>query len=297
MLSNSVYCGIIKKDGKKYTGSHKPIVSKKLFDDAQRVAERTSRPKSKKLHFTYRGILKCSNCGCNLTASLKKGKHVYYYCTNGKGGCNEHKNYLREEDVSEELGKMFREIKFDEKIIDLCYKAKMEELETDNNYFTKVKNDLEKRLEEVKKRKNSLLDLFIDGKIEKDVYDDKKQSLDNEEVEMKQEINELKTKYGRKGEKTLERTKKILLYPIQGEKRFLEADNSKKAEIAKNLLWNASFENKKIANFGFKEPYNLLSEVPNKSDFYQLLGVVDGVRKIILDEDINYLLFIYRQSP
>ncbi len=111
ILSNSIYCGIIEKDGKKYIGNHKPIITKKLFDDVQEVAKKTSRPKAKNLYFMYRGVLRCSNCGCVLTASKKKGKHIYYYCTNGKGKCGEHKSYLKENYVSGELAKVFDKIK------------------------------------------------------------------------------------------------------------------------------------------------------------------------------------------
>lgn len=48
-------------------------------------------------------------------------------------------------------------------------------------------------------------------------------------------------------------------------------------KIIKTLLWNASFENKKIANFNFKELYYELYKVKNKSDFSKLLGAWDNV--------------------
>ncbi|MBL7058350.1 recombinase family protein [Patescibacteria group bacterium] len=271
LLSNPIYCGIIEKDGKKYIGNHKPIISKKLFDDVQKVAQLATRPKTKKLYFMYRGVLKCSKCGCAMTASKKKGKHIYYYCTNGKGKCNEHKVYLKEEKASEEMAKAFKEVKFDERLINLCYKAKMEELEANDDYLTQAQDNLKKQLEAVSKRKNALLDLFIDGKIEKDIYDNKNNLLNNEEVEIKKELSELKSKIGNKGKETLERIKEVFLYPVNKEKTFLEIKDEKKEEVIKALLWNAQFENQKIAHFSFKEPYNILSKVSNKSDFSQLL--------------------------
>ncbi len=276
LLSNPIYCGIIEKDGKKYIGNHQPIISKKLFDDAQKVSELASRPKTKKLYFMYRGVLKCANCGCSMTASKKKGKHIYYYCTNGKGKCNEHKAYLKEEYVSEELAKVFKEIKFDERLINLCYKAKMEELEANDDYLVKVQDNLKQRLDTITSRKNNLLDLFIDNKINKDVYDNKNKSLANEEIDIKKELLEIKSKIGHKGKETLERIKNIFLYPINKEKSFLEAKDEKKEKVIKTLLWNASFENQKIAYFSFKEPYNILSKASNKSDFSQLLGNRDS---------------------
>ena len=276
ILSNRIYYGIIEKDGKKYIGNHQPIITKKLFDNVQEVAQKTTRPKTQKLYFMYRGVLRCSNCGCALTASLKKGKHKYYYCTNGKKKCTEHKSYLREDDISLEVAKAFKEIKFDERLINLAYKAKCEEMEANDNYYTKAQDELKNRLTAITNRKNALLDLFIDGQIIKDIYDQKSQTLNNEEVETKKELSDLKKKIGKQGKDALERIKEVFLYPIQKEKSFLELKDEKKEKVIKTLLWNAQFENKKIAYFNFKEPYNALAKVSNKSDFSLLLGDRDS---------------------
>ena len=276
ILSNTIYYGVITKDNKKYIGNHKAIIKKKLFDNVQEVRNETTRPKTKKLYFTYRGVLKCKVCGCAMTSSLKRGKHKYYYCTNGKKECSEHKSYLREDDISKEMTKVFEKLKYDERLINLCYKAKMEELGKDDDYQSKVKDNLKKRLKAIKSRKNALLDLFIDGKINKEAFDNKDNSLNNEEVEIKKELSELKKKIGAKGQATLERIKEVFMYPIQREKCFLKIKDEKREKVVKTLLWNAQFENKKIANFNFKEPYNVLAKVSNKSDFSKMLGDRDS---------------------
>ncbi|MFH1789696.1 MAG: hypothetical protein ABH832_01365, partial [bacterium] len=86
-------------------------------------------------------------------------------------------------------------------------------------------------------------------------------------VQVKKDIQELKLKKKQNGEITLERIKNIFLYPIKAKKEFLNTKDENKEKIVKTLLWNAEVKNKKIANFSFKEPYDLLSKVPNKSDF------------------------------
>ena len=50
-------------------------------------------------------------------------------------------------------------------------------------------------------------------------------------------------------------------------KSFLQDKISKQAETLFSLLWNADVANKKIANITFKQPYDVLSKVENKSDF------------------------------
>jgi hypothetical protein len=186
------------------------------------------------------------------------------------------------------MAKAFKEVKFDERLINLYYKAKMEELEANDDYLTQAQDNLKKQLEAVSKRKNALLNLFIDGKIEKDIYDNKNNLLNNEEVEIKKELSEIKGKNGSKGKETLERIKNIFLYPINKEKSFLESKDEKKEKVIKTLLWNASFENKKIAYFSFKEPYNILSKVSNKSDFSQLLAYRDDFRTFLANYNLSF---------
>jgi hypothetical protein len=48
------------------------------------------------------GLLICGQCGCAITAERKKGKYVYYHCTNFHGGCEN--TYIREVRLAELLG-------------------------------------------------------------------------------------------------------------------------------------------------------------------------------------------------
>jgi len=41
----------------------------------------------------------CGYCGCRITASLIKGKYVYYHCTRGRGACSQ--AFFREESIGE----------------------------------------------------------------------------------------------------------------------------------------------------------------------------------------------------
>ncbi|MDD2656097.1 MAG: recombinase family protein [Patescibacteria group bacterium] len=267
ILNDSFYCGIMTKNGKQYLGNHEPIISKKLFDSVQDVLNKKANTKKQKLYFTYRGVLKCDTCGCVLTATKKKGKHTYYYCTNGKGKCDEHKVYLKENDVTNELTNIFDNVIISEKMIDLCYQASKVKMGKTNNYLTQTSQTLEDNLAKAENRKNKLLDLYLDGNLTKEVYDQKVIALDNEIVQLKKDLDELKQKKATNNEITLERIKDVFLYPIKAKKDFESTKNGEQEKIVKTLLWNAQMRNKKIANLTFKEPFNILSKIEDKSDF------------------------------
>ncbi len=95
ILKNIFYIGLMKFNGEIYEGTHQPLVSKKLFDRVQTVMAQRGKGRPQERHaFAFLNFLKCSSCGCAITAETQKG-HTYYRCTKKKGACTE-KRYLRE---------------------------------------------------------------------------------------------------------------------------------------------------------------------------------------------------------
>lgn len=267
MLKKSFYYGIMEKDGEKYLGKYEPIISKKLFDDVQAVFEKKKNNKRNVLSFSFRGLLKCANCGCQLTASKKKGKHIYYYCTNGKGKCLEHKAYLKEEYLSKELSSVFDSLVFDEKLVDLVYRAKLEENQKDNHYLNESVFELQSKLKRLQERKNALLDVFLDNSVSREDYEEKNKNIANEIIETNKDLEEINKKKNSQDKNTLEQIKNLFLQPKIMRNTFLSSNHDKQRDILNSLLWNADIENKKIANISFKQPYDVLSKIDNKSDF------------------------------
>ncbi|MEI6379096.1 MAG: recombinase family protein [Candidatus Falkowbacteria bacterium] len=275
ILTNSFYCGIMERNGEKYLGKYEPIISKQLFEDVQVVLSVKKHVKSKVIPFTFRGLLKCSKCGCMLTASKKKG-HIYYYCTNGKNICEEHKAYLTEDYLTNELMSIFDQLVFDEELIELCYLTKKEQGEGNLKYLEDIELNLRNRLVKLKDRRNALLDVYLDRTLDKTVYEDRSQQLNNEEVDILKDLSELKNKITEADTDTLERIKNVFLKPKRIKNSFLDLSLEKKREVLFSLLWNAEIGNKKIANISFKPLYKEMSEVANKSDFSSMLGDRDS---------------------
>lgn len=272
ILSNSFYCGIMEKEGIKYLGKYEPIITKQMFEDVQTILNIKKHTKVEAIPFAFRGFLRCYNCGCLLTATLKKKKHIYYYCTNGKNICEEHRSYLTEENLSKELLQIFDKLAFDEELVELCYETKKEQGEGNLKYLEELEINLQNRLSRVKERRNALLDVYLDKTLTRDVFEVKDKQLNNEEINIIKDLDDLKEKINETGVATLERIKNTFLRPKQMKKSFLSMSLEKKRETLNSLLWNAEIGNKKIANISFKEPYKQLSEITNKSAFSHLLG-------------------------
>jgi hypothetical protein len=55
-------------------------------------------------------LLTCAKCGCSITAEMKKGKYVYYHCTNFRGECAN--SDIRQEALAARLADVIKPIRF-----------------------------------------------------------------------------------------------------------------------------------------------------------------------------------------
>jgi len=107
ILNNHFYHGTFeypKASGRWFRGKHVPLITKDLFDEAQRQIQLQRKVRGKNKEFTFTKLMSCGLCGSGITAeekykSLKDGsvnKYIYYGCTrardlNCKGGYVEEK--------------------------------------------------------------------------------------------------------------------------------------------------------------------------------------------------------------
>lgn len=267
-LNNPFYMGLMLRQGKLYQGTHTPLISKTLFDTCQEIFSPNRSRKQKHL-FPVRGFVHCAICGCAYTASTKKG-HVYYYCTNGKGICEEHRQYLKARELYDVVAEIFETVKFDEEAIEIQYLAAKEKLQSKETYKQASSQTVLKELDLLSEKRKRLEDTYLDGTMAKDRYNARILELDNEEIALK---NQLKQIEQLEGYATLEQTKKAFLTAATAQKDFLNGDDIEKHELAKNLLWNVSIRDKKVQCFQLKQPYQLMAEAPKNDDFSNWQGV------------------------
>jgi DNA invertase Pin-like site-specific DNA recombinase len=268
IIKNPFYVGLMQRDGKLYEGNHQALISKSTFDKINRVANDRSRPRPKRLFFPLRGFLKCENCNCLITASKKKG-HDYYYCTNGKKICTEHKSYIREIDLYKAVADVLSNLHFSERKIELMYQSAKERANSDTGYTDQALDNLQKELESLTTKESKLLDIFLAEQISKELYDQRVLELYNNRVSLKKQINELQKK---RPAFTLEPVKNVFIQGSKSRKEFLDGDNIQKREIVKNLLWNLSIKDKNIVNIQYKNVFEILAKAPKNRPILELLG-------------------------
>jgi site-specific DNA recombinase len=174
-LRNPFYVGImrIEKRGEHYLGVHEPLISKQLFDEVQAVlSSRGNRVAIRRHSFLFRRLFTCATCGHSLYGETKKGK-VYYRCHSKtcRGTC------LREETLDRAVR---------EKLSLLRFRAEHEEevslilAHSTAAWKEHAKRERERialALGQVESRLMRLTDAFLDGTIEKEIFERRKLGL------------------------------------------------------------------------------------------------------------------------
>lgn len=188
-LLNGIREANLKKEYVRVNDTHQAIVDAKTFELVQRILEKRGKITTNRKHL-FTNILYCGECRNRL--HYKKNKAAYIcgrlnklgkdYCV----GCyvNEEKlKALIEKDLIKHISDNVDLDKFNEKL----------QRQTKRNKRTNKCSSLDKEIQNTVKRKNRLLDIYIDGLITKKEYNLKNISLDNEITLLREKEEKLKT--------------------------------------------------------------------------------------------------------
>lgn len=262
LLHNPVYYGAVSYDGSLYKGVHKPIVSKALFDQVQAVFAGTNRSKKQTLNFLYRDYLKCGSCGCKLTASLKKSKYQYYYCTNGKHICSEHKSYMNQEHMYDLVMGTIKNLSIDREMINLAYDVYSERMGNSVEATQTRRENIQSQISTVQQKIDRLVDLHLEGEIDKEAFANKRSRLNDEKMSLEEQLTHT-SEESITGTLELVKNWKNQLFTL--EEMFATKDEAIQADLLKSLLWNLEIQNKKVLKYQLKKPYSYLENVPKKA--------------------------------
>lgn len=186
--------------------THEPIVTQELFDKVQKELDKNKRyaAKNEKKHL-FQGLLKCKECGHNMSILTKKNKNSIsysaecnYYTKYSKYGlcCSHRINYqYLEEDLLhflKEVGKVFLE-KFDEeKLITQAMNIRQKELIENERELKKIESEKEKNQKIIANLYDDRLNEIISTRqyvMMSKKYDEILENLEKKEEHLKEKLN------------------------------------------------------------------------------------------------------------
>ncbi len=234
-----------------------PLITRELFEKCQDVLHGRRRVTSKPLSdtFIFKGLLRCPNCSCMMTPEIKKGKFIYYSCTNAKGICK--REYVPEKTLLEPIYAVLSAFaNISQEVQDrLCTELRSlneGEAEFHNREIARLRSEYDKTQRKVE----TLLDMRLEQSITKDEYDKKLQDLKDKQFRLNIELDEY--------------TKADLEYHIHvgtvlnlsrriGE-IFDSSETQEKRAILNFLLQNPTVKDKKLV-FTMRKPFDTVLEL------------------------------------
>lgn len=280
VLTNPTYYGVIRAVGKLYKGIHEPLIIKELFDRVQDILTGKRVMKQKNHSFPYRGFLICNICGCRYTATIKmrKTEHIYYYCTNAKHICTEHLRYLTDSMVFNILRDQFAPFSaLQGELSQLALSSYINDLESKKDLNVKLREQIALRLQEIDRELKKLLQLLVQSKIEESQYDEFKNNLTSEKINLELQQTSLKPL---DPITTLERLERIKNQALSLQTMFDTGDEEVKSDLLKSVLWNVKVQSGYVASVQYKKPWEYLAIGLKNNDFNSLYPVPDSNRRL-----------------
>lgn len=258
ILNNPFYMGLmrVRTTGEVYEGSHEPLISKRLFDDVQDMLAGRFATRTKAHDFLFRRFIACKGCGYSLIGERQKG-NVYYRCHTKTCATTS----VREEVVQSVIEVNLETLTFSDR--ERSYLA-TRILELKANWVRQREQQLSNmnvKLQQVTERLNRLTDAFLDGTIEKDLYEERKEALLFEKRAIEDQLNDVKS-----GKTSLpEMLGKYVELAGDAYSLYQTAMTEKKRRLLKTLTSNCTMDRKSI-DFAFATPFQDIANRERDTD-------------------------------
>jgi len=260
LLQNPFYYGLMRYNGEYFEGKHEPIISKKLFDKAQEVMKRKSKPQKmdKMKFFLYRGLFRCGECGFTITADRKikpSGKsYTYYYCTkkNPNHKCSQNV-FTREEKISSQINEGIQKVSLPDDCADWMLKElekEQKEKAQSSRFFAQKIQDEIKMIDE---KLDKLMNAYLENALSLEEYREAKNKL----VNQKQLLKDKLTAFEQKSANRFELAAKFINSVKQAEIIALQENPEQGRDFLKKIGSNFQIREQKLI-LDFKNPWKLL---------------------------------------
>lgn len=154
VLHNPMYYGTFRWGKKLYSGIHEPLITKDLFERANKALSLFERPRVTTRNYPFANLLHCKDCGCSIVGDFAKKKYMYYRCSFSKGQ-HPHEKYIREHQLDEAFAALIDAISLKPEVVAWLQKAieiRLKHLEKAQNKATGgLKAELSKKQTELER--------------------------------------------------------------------------------------------------------------------------------------------------
>ena len=255
-IANPFYIGKFLWKGKIIQGSHEPIVSVELWQKAQEVVSGRNENMSKEhnvIPFSFKGVFTCGTCGRSVTAEKKKGKYVYYHCTQYKTACGQ--PWVKEETIEKRFEKLTQLLKISDAGVAFVSAGLKKSLSEKRDWSDKAFDGLIAEQDKLRKRMDAMYEDRLDRKISEADYDRRFADY----TAQLQNLEERIVKHNKADISYYEFGRRILELAENSENLLKEAYPDEKRELVQYMLSNSKLKDGE-PDFALKLPFSSIAK-------------------------------------
>jgi DNA invertase Pin-like site-specific DNA recombinase len=266
VLENPFYYGFMRYKGELHQHRYPAIISKELYDKCQevRLGWGKKRFKYASIPFIFRGLIKCADCGCTITPERKKGKYVYYHCTQYKGKHNA--EFVKEEDLLVQVSGLLKQIAIPDDVLEQLITDLKSNHESKIAYHHNSMDSLKAEYDRYEKRLEVMYQDRLDGRITTDEYD----KLAKEFYAKKEDLLIQMEDHNKADKNYYLASSMILKLANKAYKLFESSKDKQKRQLLSLILQNCQLAGKKL-EFSLKMPFDVILQCSKSSEWLATL--------------------------
>lgn len=268
ILKHPFYCGEIHYEGQIFYHKYEIIIPKELWNkvQAKKAGYRKQPFKFAGLLYAYRGLMRCSQCGCSITPEKKKGKFTYYHCTEYHGKHNA--EWVREEDITKQFDNLFKSIRVPEKTLNAIVSSLKQAHVGKIEYLSEIREKLQYDHNMLQNRLEKMYEDKLDGRITQDMYDNK-----YKEYREKQEgiLTKLNSMQGADEEYYIT-AERLLDLANRAYELFQRSESEQKRQLLSLVLQNCQLKGRELV-YELKKPFDSILTCSKSQIWLPLIDV------------------------
>ena len=283
ILKNQFYYGIMLYNNYPPTPHfYEQLISKEKFDAVQHVKASYKKKHFKfaGLPFLYRGLIRCfeQTCSCMITPEKKKGKYVFYHCTQYKG--KHSAAWLREEELTHQFKRAYTSLQIPQEIADDIVTTLKESHEAKSKFHKSMLENYANEYQKYEDRIEKMYEDKLDGSITESFYNQKREEYRAKQAEIKAKIDRL----GQADEEYYMTADYLLKLANHAADLFESSEPEEKRLLLKLTLQNLRLDEKKLV-FDWVKPFDTLAFYASRS---QWLPGRDSNPDTMLQRHVSY---------
>src|SRR3989339_900640 len=204
ILSNPFYTGLFRYGGELHEGKYEPIISKKLFDQAQEMLKFRGKPDRKPLNDPqpFCGLISCASCGMMITGEYKVKKqkngnvhhYVYYHCTKKNKIVKCEEPCIRQEELNRQLSSLIQKVSLPKDWAVELNRLALQDHKNSAPSLTACVKENETKLSVISQKLERLLTGYLDQVIDEQDYRTEKSKLLLSKKSLEEEMTSLSHK-------------------------------------------------------------------------------------------------------